>query len=200
MEFSSSTTRPPPSLEFTAEGDVLGLSRAWEAFLLLPRRLLYRPPRRGLIAKSSLIEWLQFFHGTQLVTSAGCQSSADGRHPRFPDVVGDVKTTVAKLPAARQALEGAAVAPRREATRAALTDPAKRPPVPREPLPRHLTEAVSFRFGSCLVQPAFEKRKARRLGWSLWHDQRTFAATVGQSARYGTFLADGSHHSSLETF
>ena len=35
---------------------MLGLSRAWKAFLLLPRTLLHRPLRGGLISKSSLIE------------------------------------------------------------------------------------------------------------------------------------------------
>ena len=46
-----------------SETDVLGLSRAWKAFLLLPRMLLHRPPRGGLIAVSSLTEWLQSFTG-----------------------------------------------------------------------------------------------------------------------------------------
>ena len=44
-----------------SEMDVLGLPRAWKAFLLLLRMLLHRLPRGGLIAKSSLIERLQSF-------------------------------------------------------------------------------------------------------------------------------------------
>ena len=74
-----------------------------------------------------------------------------------------------------------------------MTDPAKRQ------LPENLfrdTSQKSFlrlvSSGSCLVQPEFEMCKARRRGWSLWHEKRTFAAIVGQSTRHGTFLADGS--------
>ena len=47
-----------------------------------------------------------------------------------------------ELSAARQALEGATVAPGEEATRAALQDPAKRPPVLCDPIPADVMNAM----------------------------------------------------------
>ena len=41
--------------------DVLCQSRAWKAFLLLPRLLLHKPPRGGLIQKKRLEERLELF-------------------------------------------------------------------------------------------------------------------------------------------
>ena len=67
------------------------------------------------------------------------------------------------LSAARQALEGAAVASGTEATRTASTDPAKRPPVLGEPFPRHLAEAVlASRFDLDPVLFSQNLRSARR--------------------------------------
>ena len=141
----------------------VGLSRAWKAFLLLPRMLLHRHPRGGLIAKSSLIERLQSFKEGNwtilLDTSVKCAEQASQasrcRRRRQDDEIAkradraQSLVQMGELSAARQALEGAAVAPGTEATRAALTDPAKRPPAPREPLPRHLAEAVTILILSC---------------------------------------------------
>ena len=47
-----------------------------------------------------------------------------------------------ELSAARQALEGAAVAPGDDATRSALQNPAKRPPVLRDPIPDDILNAM----------------------------------------------------------
>ena len=41
--------------------DVLRQSRAWKAFLLLPRLLLHKPPRGGLIQEKRLEERLELF-------------------------------------------------------------------------------------------------------------------------------------------
>ena len=39
-----------------AAGNLVQLERGWKLFLLLPRMLLHRPPRGGLISKSKLSE------------------------------------------------------------------------------------------------------------------------------------------------
>ena len=50
----------------------------------------------------------------------------------------DALVHMGELSSARQAFEGATLAPGMEATLNALRDPAKRPPEPRGPLPREL--------------------------------------------------------------
>ena len=54
-----------------------------------------------------------------------------------------------ELSSARQALEGASLAPGTEATLTKLTDECKRPSRPREPLPREVVDhtPVTIRFG-----------------------------------------------------
>ena len=84
--------------------------------------------------------------------------NARWRHiPGPPDAVGGVinddeahraarafsKVQLGELSAARQALEGAAVAPGTLATLAALTNPEKRPPVPRQPISPHLAQILT---------------------------------------------------------
>ena len=67
-------------------------------------------------------------------------------------------TQMGEMSAARQALEGAAVAPGTLSTLRALTDPEKRPPLPRTPLSREVAEAQpseafqldSIEFLTCL--------------------------------------------------
>ena len=83
-----------------------------------------------------------------------------------------------ELSAVRQALEGAAVAPGTEATRAVLMDPAKRPPVPREPLPRHLAEAIPIRFDLDPVLFSQNLRCARR-GGHCWTIHTTWNVSGG---------------------
>ena len=41
--------------------DIVGQTRAWKLFLLLPRLLLHRPPRGGLVPKSRLRERFSLF-------------------------------------------------------------------------------------------------------------------------------------------
>ena len=41
--------------------DIVGQTRAWKLFLLLPRLLLHRPPRGGLVPKSRLLERFSLF-------------------------------------------------------------------------------------------------------------------------------------------
>ena len=60
------------------------------------------------------------------------------------------RVQLGELSAARQALEGAAVAPGTLATLAALTNPEKRPPVPRQPISPQLD---SDAFLVCLRNP-----------------------------------------------
>ena len=138
--------------------------------------LLHRFLRGALIAKSSLIEPLQFFSEgnwtifaayQRQVREAGIQGfprrkSQDDEVAKRSDRVQSF-VQIGELSAARQALEGAAVARGTEATRAALTDPAKRPPDPREFPPRQLAKTVLVsRFDLDPVLFSQNLRRARR--------------------------------------
>ena len=57
------------------------------------------------------------------------------RHPERRREAACARVRRGELSRARQVLTAAELAPGDEATRAALTDPAKRPPQPREPIP-----------------------------------------------------------------
>ena len=68
---------------------------------------------------------------------------------RFQDTIesrtirAEMLVQLGELSSARQALEGAALAPGDNATLTALTNEAKRPSRPREPLPREVVEHVA---------------------------------------------------------
>ena len=103
------------------------VSRAWKLFLLLPRMLLWRPPRGGLVPKRHLEGRLRLFvagEWTELLQQGAVHGAAAA--------VG--KWSSGELSAGRQALEGESVAPGTLRTLRALTDPERRPEVPREPL------------------------------------------------------------------
>ena len=126
--------------------------RAWKLFMLLPRLLLHRPSRGGLVKKSKLRErFAQFASGqwdSLLEESVkGAEEGSDlARRKRRREQDELVKRAaraeklvhLGELSAARQALEGEAVAPGTLRTQAALMDPSRRLPVPREPLPEDL--------------------------------------------------------------
>ena len=57
--------------------DVLRQSRAWKAFLLLPRLLLHKPPRGGLIQKKRLEERLEFARGNWLSLLTASEQCAE---------------------------------------------------------------------------------------------------------------------------
>ena len=89
-------------------------TRAWKLLLLLPRMLLFRPPRGGLVPRKKLEarfaqfqagQWVQLLdEGTQ------CAQEAHSRNPVFGDI-------------------------------GSSHNPQKRPPQPREPLSQRIAQA-----------------------------------------------------------
>ena len=121
-------------------------TRAWKLLLLLPRILLFRPTRGGLVPRKKLEarfrqfqggEWMQLLgehpmEAHSRSTRRSRRSNNDDEAQRAARALSRVQ--LGELSAARQALEGAAVAPGTLATLAALTNPEKRPPVPKQPI------------------------------------------------------------------
>ena len=132
--------------------DEVRVERGWKLFLLLPRMLLHRASRGGLIPRPKLMNRLELFNRGAwrelLEASRKCSHQAAvsrRRKNRRPEQ--DIARRVSRaaslvhmgeLSSARQALEGASLAPGSEATLNALRDPEKRPQFPRHPLPREL--------------------------------------------------------------
>ena len=126
--------------------------RGWKLFLLLPRLLLHRSPRRGTIPRSKLLKRFDLFNRGEWISlleacRACCDEAAVARRLRGRRAENDMPSRISRAEAlvhmgefssARQALEGSAFAPGSEATLNVLWDPLKRPPVPRDPMPRHL--------------------------------------------------------------
>ena len=106
--------------------------RAWKLFMLLPRLLLHRPSRGGLVKKSKLRErFAQFASGQwdSLLDVKGAEEVSDlARRKRRREQDELVKRAaraeklvhLGELSAARQALEGEVVAPGTLRTQAAL--------------------------------------------------------------------------------
>ena len=123
-------------------GNALAGIRAWKLFVLLPRILLFRPPRGGLIPRPQLEERFSKFNSGQCVTLLECSLeqavSASRAAPRKrrrgknQDEENRAATAfhltqLGELSSARQALEASPVAPGNEATRKILTDNTRRP-------------------------------------------------------------------------
>ena len=124
------------------------------ADVVLPRMLLHRPSRGGLISKAKLAAPFEdFSHGRwQKLIDAGrhCAeeaATAVSRKRRRTNQQSDIErravrvqslVQLGELSAGRQALEGADLAPGSIQTRQELSNPQRRPPHPREPLPADL--------------------------------------------------------------
>ena len=127
--------------------------RGWKLFLLLLRMLLQRPSRGGLVPKSKLQERLRKFAIGDWIglLQKGLSSAEEAsmilrrKRCRSEDEVvlraarAEKLAQFGELSAARQDLEGDAVAPGTLRTLASLTNPERRPPLPREPLPHELS-------------------------------------------------------------
>ena len=124
--------------------------------MLLPRMLLNRPRRGGHIPRRQLVnrfrrfqegEWIQLLSEGQECAAQAHRSSVRRRRRHRSDDVRDRASRalrlaqLGELSAARQALEGAQLAPGDLTTLRALTDPDRRPPVPREPLSEEVATA-----------------------------------------------------------
>ena len=95
---------------------------------------------------------------------------------------GDAGAHGRELSAARQALEGAAVAPGTRATLNALKDPSRRPADPRDPLPDELTSFVPesrFVFDQDHVLPESEVITSRSGGRAFRHDNKAPSMPLG---------------------
>ena len=131
--------------------------RGWKLLLMLPRMLLHRKPGGGQISKKQLLDRFDRFHQGQwtslMILSKDCDERASvgrrrGNRRRQGNNVeeraarAEMLVHMGELSAARQALEGAAVAPGTQATLNALKDPSRRPAHPHDPLPDELTSFV----------------------------------------------------------
>ena len=119
--------------------------RAWKLFLLIPRMLLWKPSRGGLITKEKLQERVAAFAkgvGSLLSQSEEATKSATAirQRTRVDSVEQRAKRAqslaeLGELSSARLALDGACCAPRNELTLRALRDPRRRLVALREHLP-----------------------------------------------------------------
>ena len=160
----------------TEANSELRVTRGWKLFFLLPRMILFRPHRGGKVLRKQLLSWIVAFQEGRWMEllregaiAAETAHTHSVRRRRRQDDDDEARraaramslTQMGELSAARQALEGAAVAPDTMSTLRALTDPEKQ--LPRTPLSREVADAQpseafqldSIEFLTCL-------RKARR--------------------------------------
>ena len=139
------------------ERDATRSSRGWKLFLLLPRLLLHKPPRGGLVPKRKLQDrfevfadgdWASLLASSMVHASRAAQASSRRSRRQDTDNLesraarAEALVHMGELSAARQALEGAAVAPGTRDTLNALQDPERRPPVLRDPIPPDILHAA----------------------------------------------------------
>ena len=120
--------------------------RGWKFFMVLPRMLLFRPLRGGVVSRNKLEsrvrqfqegDWISLLRESVSCADVAHSSVVRRRRRRGPDEESARASRalslvhMGELSAARQALEGASVAPGNLATLGMLTDPTGRPPVPR---------------------------------------------------------------------
>ena len=127
--------------------DRFRVERGWKGFLMLPRLLLHRRCRGGLISRDKLKERFKLFNAGRwfelLAASVKCddEAAAASRWKRRRSVPNDLehrvnramsKIQLGELTAGRQALEGADLAP---GTPDTLQHLRARPQVSRDPIP-----------------------------------------------------------------
>ena len=136
------------------EFNVLKQERGWKLFLLIPRLLLHRPARGGLIPRRKLRERFEKFvqgHWVELqVAFAAMEDAAQTRRSRVSrtrsDTVGhrtaraESLAHLGHLSAARTALEGAPCAPGGGITLRGLQDERRRPQRARVPIPQEVMD------------------------------------------------------------
>ena len=144
-------------LDGKASGNIQREVCGWKLFFLLPRLLLFRPLRGGLVSKRKLHErmalfnagdWAQLLLESNSIAEAGTQAAVRKRRQHVQDDISrraaraERLALLGELSAGRQALEGATIAPGNLSTLRDLTDPIRRPAAPREPLHEDLTRFV----------------------------------------------------------
>ena len=137
--------------EMIVRGDEVRRERGWKLFLLLPRLLLFRHARGGLISKKKLEERLVDFVQGEWLSLLASRSCADmaatrqrrRRRGRGPNNVekraapAHTFVQLGELSSARQALERADLAPGNNKT---LGELRRRPARPHEPIPPALMQ------------------------------------------------------------
>ena len=128
--------------------DDIAQCRGWKLFLLLPRLLLFRPTRGGLIPKQQLqnrFSWEQL-----LLQSEECEAVASKAFQRKRTTQADTPkrrtdraqslVMVGEVSAGSHALEGAPLARGTQRTLDQLRDPVRRPTSANAPLPEALLD------------------------------------------------------------
>ena len=130
---------------------------------------LHRPPRGGKIPKAQLQRRIDSFSRGRS-TSRGAQAFSRKRRVIHDDLESraaraEALVQMGELSSARQALEGAALAPGNDITLRAFQDPSRRPPVLRDPIPDDLLNVVpSPLFTLDSKEIARNVRNAKRVG------------------------------------
>ena len=159
------------AMEEAIRRGVLHQERGWKLFLLIPRLLLHRPPRGGLVPKSKLVQrfddfargdWEKLFQSSDKCDEKASRAYTRKRRRQKPE--DDITRRAARalalvqmgeLSAGRQALEGADLAPGNMETLRELHDPVRRPARIRQPLPPQVTDHMpdrpfEYRFAQVL--------------------------------------------------
>ena len=135
--------------EIMASVEDVRVTRAWKVFSMLPRMLLHRPPGGGTISREKLVarfedfsrgEWGRLIEASRACDEKAARSRRRAGRRRQDELElraarAERLVQVGELSSARQALDGAALAPCNQTTLRLLTDASRRPPRPREPLP-----------------------------------------------------------------
>ena len=130
--------------------------RGWKLLLMLPRMLLHRPPGGSKVSKSKLRagfesfsrgDWIDLIVASERSDERAAISRSRSNRRAHDDLESraaraEMLVSLGELSSARQALEGAALAPRIQATLDGLKDADRRPPRAREPLPDRVTSHV----------------------------------------------------------
>ena len=148
------------------QGNIDMETRGWKMFLLLPRMMLYRPPRGGLVPRHKFIsgEWSLLVVESLIVAASGEVSSrCRRRRQQSDDIERCAKRAwslvqMGELSAGRHVLEAVVVAPGIQRTLDMLQDTSRRPRQPRAAVPGHIAQLQpdnlldldQFKFRECI--------------------------------------------------
>ena len=151
--------------------------RGWKLLLVLPRMLLYRPPRGGTVPRKKLEgrlkqfqegDWLSLLSQSSASSQQGQVGAVRRRRRNSDEEAARAARALSlvqlgEISAGRQALEGASLAPGNLATLGILTDPNRRPPVPRQELSQEIRRSEPLNpFELNPLELLMCLRKARR--------------------------------------
>ena len=170
--------------------------RGWKLLVMLPRMFLHRRPGGCVVSKAKLVERFEMLargQWEQLIrASEDCdERAAVSRRRRTRRAGSDIEVRAARaealvqageLSSARQALEGAELAPGNRATLAALRNPGRRPPTLRDPLPPGLVNfqpTTLFEFDEDRFLKNFAVIQERCSSGPIRDDERAFTSSFG---------------------